>query len=154
MKKLQVRTNHVALVFNQGELQKVYPAGQYWLWGNKEVMECNKTEMFPMRRDMDALLKNEQLSAMLEVIDVLDNEVVLVYKNKVIYTVLGAGRHIYWKDAQVYIFERYTTTELEVPNTIAKHIRSKANMPNFLRAYTVGSNEKGLLFIDEQFQES
>lgn len=152
MKKLQVRTNHIALVFNQGELQKVYTAGQYWLWGNKEVVAYNKAELFPMRRDMDALLKNEQLSAMLEVIDVLDNEVVLVYKNKVIYTVLGAGRHIYWKEAEVYTFERYTTTELEVPTAIAKHIRSKANMPNFLRMYTVGANEKGLLFVDEQFQ--
>ena len=152
MKKLQVKTNHVALVFNQGELQKVYPTGQYWLWGTKEVMEYNKAEQFPMRRDMDALLKNEQLLEMLEVIDVLDSEIVLVYKNNVFHTALGAGRHIYWKETQMYAFERYTTTALEVPAVISRAIRGKGNLPNFLRMYTVGANEKGLLFVDEQFQ--
>ena len=152
MKKLQVKTNHVALVFNQGELQKVYTTGQYWLWGNKEVVEYNKAELFPMRRDMDALLKNEQLLAMLEVIDVLDNEIVLVYKNQVFHTALSAGRYIYWKEAQMYAFERFTTTGLEVPAAISRTIRGKGNLPNFLRMYTVGANEKGLLFIDEQFQ--
>lgn len=152
MKKLQVKTNHVALVFKQGELQKVYPTGQYWLWGQNEVVEYNRAELFPMRRDMDALLKNEQLHTMLEIVDVLDHEVVLVYKNKVFYTALGAGRYIYWKEAQIYSFERYATDELEVASSIARNIRGKGNMPQFLRMYTVGANEKGLLFVDEQFQ--
>ncbi|WP_158961394.1 slipin family protein [Myroides fluvii] len=152
MKKLQVKTNHVALVFNQGELQKVHSAGQYWLWGNKEVVEYNKAELFPMRRDMDALLKNEQLVEMLEIVDVMDNEVVLVYKNKIFHTAVAAGRYIYWKDNGIYSFERYQTTTLEVPVAIARNIRTKGNMLNFLRMYTVGANEKGLLFVDEQFQ--
>lgn len=152
MKKLQVKTNHVALVFNQGELQKVYTAGQYWLWGTKEVMEFNQAEMFPMRRDMDALLENAQFAALVEVMDVMDNEVVLVYKNKVFYTALGAGRYVYWKEAKIYSFERYTMEGLEVPSTIARNIRNKGNMLTFLRMYTVGSTEKGLLFVDEEFQ--
>ncbi|MGG5600557.1 slipin family protein [Myroides sp. DF42-4-2] len=152
MRKLQVKTNHVALVFNQGELQKVYTAGQYWLWGKKEVVEYNQAELFPMRRDMDALLKNEALLALLEVVDVMDNEVVLVYRNNIFHTALAAGRYIYWKEAQLYTFERYAIDSLEVPSTIARNIRTKGNMLNFLRMYTVGANEKGLLFVDEQFQ--
>ncbi|WP_060872560.1 slipin family protein [Myroides odoratus] len=152
MKKLQVKTNHVALVFNQGELQKVYPTGQYWLWGQKEVMEFNQAEMFPMRRDLDALLENKQFAALVTVVDVLDNEVVLVYKNKVFFTALGAGRYVYWKEAKIYTFERFAMDGLEVPSTIARNIRNKGNMLNFLRMYTVGANEKGLLFVDEQFQ--
>lgn len=152
MKKLQVKTNHVALVFNQGELQKVHSAGQYWMWGNKEVVEYNKAELFPMRRDMDALLKNEQLAAMLEIVDVMDDEIIVVYKNKVFYTVFAAGRYIFWKDNGIYSFERYQRTALEVPAAIARNIRTKGSMLNFLRMYTVGANEKGLLFVDEQFQ--
>ncbi|MDM1044127.1 slipin family protein [Myroides sp. 1354] len=152
MKKLQVKTNHVALVFNQGELQKVYTAGQYWLWGNKEIIEYNQSELFPMRRDMDALLKNEQLLGLLDIVDVMDDEIIVVYKNKVFYTVFSAGRYIFWKDTNIYSFERYQTTALEVPTSIARNIRTKGNMLNFLRMYTVGANEKGLLFVDEQFQ--
>ncbi|EHO06276.1 hypothetical protein HMPREF9714_03052 [Myroides odoratimimus CCUG 12901] len=153
MKKLQVKTNHVALVFKQGELQRVYTAGQYWLWGEKEVMEYNMSEYFGMRRDIEALLLNTELRGMLEVIDVMDNEVVLVYKNKVFNVALGAGRHIYWKAATEYSFERYTTDELEVNKAIARNIMGKGNMSNFVRMYTVGANEKGLLFVDGQFQE-
>ncbi|MDR0193640.1 MAG: slipin family protein [Myroides sp.] len=153
MKKLQVKTNHVALVSKQGELQKVYTAGQYWLWGEKEVMEYNMAEAFGMRRDIDALLQNAELNAMLEVIDVMDNEVVLVYRNKVFNNVLGAGRHIYWKSAKEYSFERYNTEGLEVDKSIARNIIGKSNMPSYVRMYTVGANEKGLLFVDGQFQE-
>ncbi|MDM1398473.1 slipin family protein [Myroides odoratimimus] len=153
MKKLQVKTNHVALVFKQGELQKVYTAGQYWLWGEREVLEYNMAEAFGMRRDMDALLQNAELNAMLEVIDVMDNEVVLVYRNKVFNNVLGAGRHIYWKAAKEYSFERYNTEGLAVDKSIARNITGKSNMPSYVRMYTVGVNEKGLLFVDGQFQE-
>ncbi|MEK6495438.1 slipin family protein [Myroides odoratimimus] len=153
MKKLQVKTNHVALVFKQGELQKVYTAGQYWLWGEREVLEYNMAEAFGMRRDMDALLQNAELSTMLEVIDVMDNEVVLVYRNKVFNNVLGAGRHIYWKAAKEYSFERYNTEGLAVDKSIARNITGKSNMPSYVRMYTVGVNEKGLLFVDGQFQE-
>lgn len=153
MKKLQVKTNHVALVSKQGELQKVYTAGQYWLWGEKEVAEYNMSENFGMRRDIEALLQNAELSTMLEVIDVMDNEVVLVYKNKIFNTVLGAGRHIYWKSAKEYSFERFNTEALAVDSTIARNIMGKGNMSNFVRTYTVGANEKGLLFVDGQFEE-
>lgn len=153
MKKLQVKTNHVALVFKQGELQNVYTAGQYWLWGEKEVVEYNMAEAFGMRRDIDALLQNAELNAMLEVIDVMDNEAVLVYRNKVFNNVLGAGRHIYWKSAKEYSFERYNTEGLEVDKSIARNITGKSNMPSYVRMYTVGANEKGLLFVDGQFQE-
>ena len=153
MKKLQVKTNHVALVSKQGELQRVYTAGQYWLWGEKEVAEYNMSENFGMRRDIEALLQNAELSAMLEVIDVMDSEVVLVYKNKIFNTVLGSGRHIYWKSAKEYSFERFNTGALAVDNAIARNIMGKGNMPNFVRMYTVGANEKGLLFVDGQFEE-
>ncbi|WP_410879751.1 slipin family protein [Myroides sp. DW712] len=152
MKKIQVKTNHVALVFKQGELQNVYTTGQYWLWGQKEVLEFNQAEMFPMRRDMDALLENKQFAALVAVVDVLDNEVVLVFRNNIFYTALAAGRYVYWKETTIYSFERFTMDGLEVPLTIARNIRNKGNMLNFLRMYTVGANEKGLLFVDEQFQ--
>lgn len=152
MKKLQVKTNHVALVFNQGELQKVYTTGQYWLWGTKEVIEYNQAEMIPMRRDMDALLENKQFSELVEVVDVLDNEVVLVYKNKVFFTALGAGRYVYWKEAKIYAFERFNTDELTLDPAISRAILNKGNMSTFIRIYTVGANERGLLFIDEQFE--
>ncbi|MEC4114665.1 slipin family protein [Myroides pelagicus] len=153
MKKLQVKTNHVALVFKQGELQKVYTAGQYWLWGEREVEEYNRAEVFSMRGDIDALLQNEELSAMLEIIDVMDNEVILVYRNKVFAYALGAGRYIYWKSAKEYSFERYNIEGLEVDKSIARNITGKSNMPSYVRMYTVGNNEKGLLFVDGQFKE-
>lgn len=152
MKRLQVKTNHVALVFKQGELDKVYTQGNYWLWGNKEVIEYNTSQMFAHREDMDALLENKELADLVEVIDVMDSEVVLVYKNKVFDTVLSAGRYIYWKQAKIYSFERYTISDIEVPSKVHRSIRNKANMSCFLRNYTVGANEKGLLFVDEQFQ--
>ncbi|MHC5310517.1 slipin family protein [Myroides sp. LJL116] len=152
MKKLQVKTNHVALVFKQGELDKVYTQGNYWLWGKREVTQYNTSEMFSYGQDIDALLENSDLANLLEVIDVMDNEVVLVYKNKVFHTVLSSGRYIFWKKAKMYRFERYTISDIEVASSIHRSIRNKANMSCFLRNYTVGANEKGLLFVDEQFK--
>ncbi|MEK6451370.1 MULTISPECIES: slipin family protein [unclassified Myroides] len=152
MKKLQVKTNHVALVFNQGELTKVYQTGQYIIWGNKEIEQFNKADMFPVREDVDALLQNSTLQAMLNVIDVLDNEVVLVFKNKVFMTALGAGRHIFWKDATEFTFERYNIDTIEVDETIPRVLTNKGNMGQFIRKVVVSANERALLVINGKFE--
>ena len=98
IRRLQVDAYKVALVYNDGALESVFTAGKHWIGLKREVQTYDMTKPFSPDVDLDILLKNEQLAAMLEIVLVKDSEIAIQYKNGLFYQVLRPGRYAYWKD--------------------------------------------------------
>ena len=81
IKRITIDTYQVGLVFEKRKLVEVLKEGSQWIFGDKQVMVYEKTLAFQTPFELNVLLQNEVLAAMLEVIEVADNEIVLQFVN-------------------------------------------------------------------------
>lgn len=151
MNKVNITTNTVGLVFRDGELKRVLQKGAHWLFWGERVQRFDMTKAFTPEQDLRTLLMHEALTSLLEVVDVADNELVLVYQDQRFATVLTAGKYAFWKGVGDYRFIRAATDQLGIGAEIDRNLLGRQPLYQYVRAYTVESFEKGLLFVDGKF---
>jgi hypothetical protein len=101
--------------------------------------------------ELNILLKDEVLAGMLDVIDVTDNELVLVYENGLFRQVLTPGRYTFWKSAIAYRFVRADVSKIEITEDIDRTVLQNRLLQPFVRSSEVQSYEKALLFVDGKY---
>lgn len=148
MLRMRIKAYQVGLVFKNGELRSLLQKGVYWIPFGAEVKVFNTTQAFYAPVDWAILEKNEELVAMLEMVEVGDNEIVLEYKNNRFSQVLSKGRYAYWKGVLNLRFEHYNMSELEVPSTLALNTIRQPEVLRFVRIYEVLPHEKAVLYVD------
>ena len=152
MKRVQIYAYKVGLVFRKGNFLKVLTEGKHWVrWGD-EVQRFSLNIPFTAPCELNILLENERLAAMLKVVLVKDNELGLVYKEGIFQKVLTAGRYAYWKGIVNYDFPIFDLNELAVPVSIDKNILSKTVLYPYIRVHVVEAYEAGLLFVEGEFE--
>jgi hypothetical protein len=92
MKRVNVNVYEVALLFKRGAYQRMLKEGIYWLWPWENVMVYYVTKPFVAPIELNILLKDEVFADEVQVIEVKDNEIVLVYANDIMSSVLKTGR--------------------------------------------------------------
>lgn len=151
MKRVRIYAYKVGLVFRNGNFLRVLTKGTHWLLWGEEVQIFNLNIPFTAPCELNILLEDATLAAMLEVVMVKDNELGLVFKEGIFQKVLTPGRYAYWKGIINYDFQIFDMNELEIPASIDKKILIKPAMLPFTRASIVDSYEAGLLFVDGHF---
>lgn len=154
MKRLTVKAYEVVLVFNMGALESVLTKGKYWLKWNRKIRRLDMTLPFVYHKQVDIWLQHEAFSALVDVVDVKDNELGLVSKHGSFSRVLPAGRHIFWKAIEGYEFDVYDMNEGAVPVNIEKKVLHKREVLPFIIVKVVESYEKGLLFVNGKFEKA
>ena len=104
MKKITVTTNNIALVFKNGVLKRVLKEGNYWLGFGEVVEVYDMGKAFFIKTDIDVLLQNIDFASAVTIIEVMDNEIALVYQNQNFKNILSAGRYVYWNGINQYSF--------------------------------------------------
>jgi hypothetical protein len=153
MKRVNVNAYQVALVFKNGAYQRMLKEGSYWLWPWEAVMVYDVTKPFNAPIELNILLQDEGFAEALQVIDVNDTEIVLVYINNLLSQVLTAGRYTFWKSVVKYDFMKADISKIEITEDISRATLSNKLVAPFVRAYTVESYEKALLFVDGNYVE-
>ena len=97
MKKVKVNAYQAGLVFKNGEYKRLITAGSYWFWKNEQVLMYDITKPFIAPVELNILLQDAELAAILHVVEVKDSEIVLQYENGLLKQVLTAGRYTFWK---------------------------------------------------------
>jgi len=153
MKRVQINTGNVGLVFKNGNYQKVITAGTYWLRFSQHVTVYNLTEKFHATIASEILLQDETLANMLDIIDVKDTEIVLLFEKGNLKTVLEAGQHLFWKGLVERTFTRVDLTKMEITEIEDKNLLGNYKLVNYLRAFEVLEYEKAILLIDDKFEK-
>ncbi|WP_300668903.1 slipin family protein [Soonwooa sp.] len=153
MKNLNVKLNEVALVFKNERLIDVLIEGKYWVGFGKETNVFELSKNFPKFENIDYLLKEEKFAALVDVVELKDNEVALMYENKNYVSVLHAGRHIFWKSHINREFRIYDTSVLEVDASINKNLYQKSEILQLIRVLSVDVHERGLFFVNGKMEK-
>jgi hypothetical protein len=148
MKKVTINTNFVGLVFAKGELKRVLTAGSYWLFFGETMELYNMSLPFLPMSELNVLLQHAPLAGLLDILEVKDHEIALMYQDNLFKQVLTAGKFAFWKGATAYRFEKADLSTLEIPENIDKNLLEKGQLTPFVRGFKVESYEKGLLFVD------
>ncbi|WP_020526995.1 slipin family protein [Flexithrix dorotheae] len=151
MKRVSVNVGKVGLVFKNGDYQRVIKSGKHWLNFGEKVELFDLFTSFKSPIEIDLLLQDEELAAMLNLVEINDNEIALVSERGLFRWVLTPGRYAFWKEGKAYDFQIIDLNEKEIsPNIPRKILQNKAVIP-FTRVFVVESYEEGMLFEDGKF---
>lgn len=148
IKNVHIKAYERGLVFKNGNLIDILKEGSFWIFGNKSVEIYDMKYSFKSNTDLTLLLKNEGLKAMLEVVEVKDGEIVLVYENEIFKEVLNVGQYAFWKGVFNREFQKIDLTKVEITENISKTILENTKLKSFVRKFVITNQYKGLLLID------
>ncbi|MDO5655990.1 MAG: slipin family protein [Flavobacteriaceae bacterium] len=151
IKNLQIKAYQVALVFKNRNLIEILKEGNNWIFGNKSVKIFEMKEQFKPDEDLNILLKNEVLASMLEIVDVKDGELVLIYENGIFKEVFGVGQYAFWKGIIDRTFQKIDLKKVKITENISTNILEDMRLRNFVRKFIVANQNKGLLFVNGKF---
>ncbi|MBN8679857.1 MAG: slipin family protein [Chitinophagales bacterium] len=142
-----IPTNHIALVFKREKLTRILHDGKHWLWPGEKAELYNMSEAFLPSQELNVLLQNAELASLLQVFEVADHEIALLYRDGLFHQVLTAGKFAFWKGATAYHVVKADITRTEEVN-IDLNLISKNNLANYLRVVQIAAFEKGILLIN------
>lgn len=149
MKKIRINAGKVGLVFKNGDYQKVITQGTYWLFLNQNVIVYDLRGEFNASVAIEILLKDTVLAEMLEIIEVKDNELMLVYENNNFKKVLEAGRYFYWKGFTDRDFKKVDKSKIYITENIDKALFSNYELAKYIRIFEVATFEKAIFIVDD-----
>lgn len=148
IKNVQIKAYETGLVFKNGNLIEILREGNFWMFGNKSVEIYDMKSLFKSDTDLNLLLKNESLKSLLEIVEVKDGEIVLMYENGIFKEVLSVGQYAFWKGVLNREFQKIDLTKVEITEKISKTILENMKLKNFTRKFIITNQYKGLLLID------
>ena len=94
--KVTILKNQIGLVFKKGNYETFLTEGEEYLW-NKEVKKYNLSDAFFPPVELDILLSDSRLAALLEVVDINDSQLGICFEEGKFKRMLTIGRYVYWK---------------------------------------------------------
>ncbi len=153
MKYITIETNQVGLVFKNKDLSQVLTTGRYWIGFGATVEYYDMSAAFLPSKELNVLLQNADLSALLHVVELKDNEIALLYKDGNYRQVLSAGKFAFWKGATVYTTIKADLNTLYIDASIDKNLVEKGFLGAYTRNFKVEAFEKGILMINGKVEK-
>lgn len=150
--RIRINAFQIGLAFKNNKLIAVLTEGAYWLRFDKYVHLFDTTVPFVAPAEMNTLLHNDKLAALLQVVEVADNEIVLQFTNGNFTTVLTPGRYAFWKGVMQYEFTKVDVSITDNVEMVPKALLENQKMKYWLRKFTVANSDKALLYIDGKLQ--
>jgi regulator of protease activity HflC (stomatin/prohibitin superfamily) len=153
MKQVRINAGTVGLVFKNGDYMRVITQGVTWLKWGESVKRFSLSNAFINTTNIpiEILLLDEQLATMLHVVDVLDDELVIVYKNGRYSQVLASGIYKFWKGVVDYSFVKIDRSKIYITEKIDKSLFAKTEVSQYVRAFEVAAFEKAVLLVDDVY---
>jgi hypothetical protein len=153
MKRVRINAGKVGIVIKRNAYNRVLTEGKFWLMPYEEAVVYDMAKPFIPPFELNILLKDEKLAALLIVVKVADNEIALKYEDGIFKGVLVPGKYAFWKGVIEYSFTTVDLGKIEIPESFDRNLLFKPEVASYMRAYTVESFEKGIMFVDGKFDK-
>jgi hypothetical protein len=153
MKKVRINAGFVGLVFKRNNYNRVITEGSYWVGTSELVNVYDLSKAFYPAIDLNLLLKDENLAALLTIVEVSDNEIVLQFINGNYKSILQPGRYAFWKGLNSYEFKKVDLSKIEITEEISMNLIVKPEILQFVRVFSVESYEKGILIVNGKIEK-
>ncbi len=149
--KTIINENQRGLLFKNGKLVKLLGAGKHYTFGDGQIEILSITE--PVHSEnctLETLLKNEDIAACTQSIEVSDSEIALRFTDGIFAECLKRGRYAFWNIDKQHTFKVIDITSPEVPDDISVQILMKMSSTVYT-FYDISEFQKGLLYYDNKF---
>ena len=153
MKKVRINAGFVGLVFKRNNYNRVITEGSYWIGTSELVNVYDLSKAFYPAIDLNLLLKDEKLAALLTIVEVSDYEIVLQFINGNYKSILQPGRYAFWKGLNSYEFKKVDLSKIEITEEISMNLLVKPEILQFVRVFSVESYEKGILIVNGKIEK-
>jgi regulator of protease activity HflC (stomatin/prohibitin superfamily) len=163
LKRVAVAQYERALVFRERSLERVLTPGVYWLWDPLARMtvatyDVSVPEFNPPRADVLVGESRALLEPLVDIVELGDREVGLVYKNERLSGVLAPGsRQLYWRGpVKVRVEVRDISAEYALDPRTARVLAGAKNVSGLEAAISVTEvpdTAVGLLIVDGELRE-
>lgn len=151
MKRVIINAYEIGLVFKRGVYQRMLTEGNYWLF-SEQVEVYNINQPFNAPVELNILLQDKSLADSLQVIEVKETEIVLMYQNGLLKQVLTTGRYTFWKSLIEYKFVKADTSKINITEKIDRATLNHKLVQPYVRTITVENYEKAVLLIDGKYE--
>jgi len=161
LKRVRVALYERALVYRDRNLERVLAPGKYWLVGrglDVQVYDVSKVELDLPRAEVLIGEARGTLEPYVQIVELGDGQVGLVYKNDRLAGVLAPGsRQLYWRGPlNVRVAVRDISTEYALDAQIARVLMRAlggAVLANVVGVAEVPDTSVGLLIVDGELRE-
>lgn len=154
MLRVRINAEKVGLVFKKGDYVRVITEGLHWLGFNQRVLMYDLSTSFTTPIALEVLLKDEVLAAMLDVVEVKDGEIVLLYEKGNFKNVLNAGRYVFWKGLIEREYVRVDLSKIYITENLDKSLFSNYEVNKYIRTFEVAAYEKAVLLVDDVYTKT
>ncbi len=149
MQRIRINAGKIGLVFRaSGDYKRVITEGVHWIFPNEKVVQYDLAQPFYPSIDLNVLLRDENLSKHLLVVEVRDNELMLQYEAGNFKTVLTPGKYAFWKGLIEYSFVKVDLSKIEITEAVDLLAIKRRELVPYVRLLSVESFERGVLFVD------
>ena len=149
--KTEISEYELGFVMKGHKLIDVLDEGTYNFLFGKTIKRVDLTQPFHSELNLNMLLQFPEISNILDIVDVADNELGIEYKDNVYRRVLEPGRYAYWNKFDEYKYVKYDLNEIEVPAELSKNVLLRKSLSSHVNKIAVFADSIGLLFVDGEF---
>ena len=150
MKKLAINNQEIGIYIKNNEIEKVYTKGNYWMLFNKNIEKLNINEIIDEKYHA-MFLENETLKSMVDFIEVLHNEVLIVYKNNQSYDSFYNKNVMIWKNSSQIKAVKFDLNSTDEIKNLSKREMDILRKAGAIRIISIPSYHEGILFKDNEF---
>jgi len=156
-KRIKVAMYERALVYRERNFDRVLGPGKYWLWGREidvQVYDISKAELALPRSEVLVAEARAQLEPYMQIVELGDREVGLVYKNGRLGGVLAPGsRQLYWRGpVEVRVDVRDLSSESVLDADTARVLK-RIGSSDMINTVEVPDTSVGLLIVEGELRE-
>jgi regulator of protease activity HflC (stomatin/prohibitin superfamily) len=161
LKRVKVALHERALVYRERNFERVLGPGKYWLYGRGlevKVYDVTQPELDLPRVDVLLAEARDTLAPHVQIVELADREVGLVYKQDRLAGILSPGsRQLYWRGpVKVRVEVRDITQEYALDAGIARVLargNGVAGLAEAVGSVEVPDTAVGLLIVDGELRE-
>ena len=161
LKRVKVALYERALVYRDRNLERVLAPGKYWLVGRDldvQMYDVSKAEIDLPRADVLVAEARGTLEPYVQIVELGDRQVGLVYKNERLTGVLAPGtRQLYWRgpvNVRVEVRDISTEYSLDAPTArVLLRALGTAALTSNVGVAEVPDTAVGLLIVDGELRE-
>ncbi len=148
MRRIRIFPYQMGLVFRKDQFIDALSTGKHWIRWNDQLITYDMSKEFVPLCELNILLKNSLLQEKLELIEVQDHQIALVFQEGNFLKVLEPGRHAFWKGVVNYRFQILDRDTYEVSASLNKRLLSESTLQAFLIKVAIPAHSVGLLMVD------
>lgn len=148
MKRVNIKAMQKGLVIQNDRILDILTEGKHWIPWNKQIEVHNIMSPLTSVYQDQLIWDIEKFKDHLEMVKVEINELVFMWIDGQFKSVLAPGYHLFWNSEAKRVFQRFSTQQTMVPESITKTLWMRADVQPYVRMYIVENYEKGLMYED------